>query len=72
LSREQIEELRKHAKSSSKKSISSESGPFNLRSGNPLYSNKFGKFFEITPEKDPQLQDLDIFVSFVEINEVIK
>ncbi|KEH43848.1 vicilin 47 kDa protein [Medicago truncatula] len=71
VSREQIEELRRHAKSSSKRSISSESGPFNLRNRNPLYSNKFGKFFEITPEKNPQLQDLDIFVSSVEINEVI-
>ncbi|XP_004496704.1 vicilin-like [Cicer arietinum] len=69
VSREQIEELSKHAKSSSRKSISSESEPFNLRSRNPIYSNKFGKFFEITPEKSPQLQDLNIFVSCVEINE---
>ncbi|CAK8564937.1 unnamed protein product [Lathyrus sativus] len=69
LSREQIEELSKNAKSSSKKSVSSESEPFNLRSRNPIYSNKFGKFFEITPEKNPQLQDLDILVNSVEIKE---
>nr|7U1H_A Chain A, Allergen Len c 1.0101 [Lens culinaris]7U1H_B Chain B, Allergen Len c 1.0101 [Lens culinaris]7U1H_C Chain C, Allergen Len c 1.0101 [Lens culinaris] len=69
VSREQIEELSKNAKSSSKKSVSSESEPFNLRSRNPIYSNKFGKFFEITPEKNPQLQDLDIFVNSVEIKE---
>ncbi|XP_045832110.1 provicilin-like [Trifolium pratense] len=70
VSREQIEELRRHAKSSSKKSAaSSESEPFNLRNRNPIYSNKFGKFFETNPEKSPQLKDLDISVSSVEINE---
>nr|CAA96513.1 convicilin precursor [Vicia narbonensis] len=70
VSREQVEELKRLAKSSSKKGVSSEFEPFNLRSQNPKYSNKFGKLFEITPEKKyPQLQDLDIFVSSVEINE---
>ncbi|GAU31893.1 hypothetical protein TSUD_270780 [Trifolium subterraneum] len=69
VSREQIEELSKNAKSSSKKSVSSESEPFNLRNRDPIYSNKFGNFFEITPEKNPQLQDLDILVNAVEINE---
>ncbi|XP_058781771.1 vicilin [Vicia villosa] len=69
LSKGQIEELSKNAKSSSKKSISSESEPFNLRSRSPIYSNKFGKFFEITPEKNPQLKDLDIFINSVEIKE---
>ncbi|CAK8573687.1 unnamed protein product [Lathyrus sativus] len=70
VSREQIEELRKLAKSSSKKSLLSELEPVNLRSHSPKYSNKFGKFFEITPEKKyPQLQDLDVSISCVEINE---
>ncbi|KAL5078172.1 hypothetical protein RYX36_017156 [Vicia faba] len=69
LSTGQIEELSKNAKSSSKKSVSSESEPFNLRSRSPIYSNKFGRFFEITPEKNPQLQDLNVFVSSVEIKE---
>ncbi|GAU13370.1 hypothetical protein TSUD_175220 [Trifolium subterraneum] len=69
ISREQIEELSKNAKSSSKKSVSSESEPFNLGNHEPIYSNKFGKFFEITPEKNPQLQDLDILVNAVEIKE---
>ncbi|KAK2404808.1 vicilin seed storage protein [Trifolium repens] len=70
ISREQIEELRRNAKSSSKESASSsESEPFNLRNRNPVYSNKFGKFFETTPENSPQLKDLDISVSSVEINE---
>ncbi|CAI8604653.1 unnamed protein product [Vicia faba] len=70
VSRQQIEELKRLAKSSSKKGVSSELEPFNLRSQNPKYSNKFGKLFEITPEKKyPQLQDLDIFISSVEIKE---
>ncbi|KAL5077855.1 hypothetical protein RYX36_016839 [Vicia faba] len=41
ISRKKIEELNKNAKSSSKKSTSSESEPFNLRSREPIYSNKF-------------------------------
>ncbi|KAL2561963.1 hypothetical protein GLYMA_20G146200v4 [Glycine max] len=69
LSKEQIRQLSRRAKSSSRKTISSEDEPFNLRSRNPIYSNNFGKFFEITPEKNPQLRDLDIFLSSVDINE---
>ena len=70
VSREQIEELSRHAKSSSRRSASSESAPFNLRSREPIYSNEFGNFFEITPEKNPQLQNLDILVNYAEIREV--
>ncbi|KAL2948615.1 hypothetical protein AAZX31_20G134100 [Glycine max] len=55
ISKEQIRQLSRRAKSSSRKTISSEDEPFNLRSHNPIYSNNFGKFFEITPEKNPQL-----------------
>ncbi|XP_020233570.1 beta-conglycinin beta subunit 1 [Cajanus cajan] len=69
LSREQIRELSKHTKSSSRKTISSQDKPFNLRYRGPSYSNKFGKLFEITPEKNPQLQALHLFLSFVELNE---
>lgn len=70
VSREQIEELSKNAKSSSRRSIFSESEPFNLRSREPIYSNKFGNFFEIIPEKNPQLKDLDILINYAEIKEV--
>ncbi|BAT94099.1 hypothetical protein LR48_Vigan02g222900 [Vigna angularis] len=69
LKREQIQELTKHAKSSSKKSLSSEDEPFNLRNQKPIYSNKFGKLYEITPEKNPQLKDLDVFLSSVDMKE---
>ncbi|XP_019434389.1 PREDICTED: conglutin beta 2 [Lupinus angustifolius] len=69
VSKEQIQELRKHAQSSSGKGKPSESGPFNLRSDEPIYSNKFGNFYEITPDRNPQAQDLDISLTFIEINE---
>ncbi|XP_027937581.1 beta-conglycinin beta subunit 1-like [Vigna unguiculata] len=69
LKREQIRELMKHAKSTSKKSLSSQNEPFNLRSQKPIYSNKFGRLHEITPEKNPQLRDLDVFLTSVDMKE---
>ncbi|NP_001304231.1 beta-conglycinin, beta chain-like precursor [Vigna radiata] len=69
LKREQIRELIKHAKSSSRKELSSQDEPFNLRNSNPIYSNKFGRWYEITPEKNPQLKDLDVFISSVDMKE---
>ncbi|CAL0302853.1 unnamed protein product [Lupinus luteus] len=68
VSQEQIQELRKHAQSSSGKGKPSESGPFNLRSNEPVYSNKFGNFYEITPDRNPQVQDLDISLTLIEIS----
>ncbi|KAL5078169.1 hypothetical protein RYX36_017153 [Vicia faba] len=65
--RRSLRDKREH--SQEEDSVSSESEPFNLRSRNPIYSNKFGRFFEITPEKNPQLQDLNVFVNSVEIKE---
>ncbi|QCD85767.1 RmlC-like jelly roll fold [Vigna unguiculata] len=69
LKKEQIRELMKHAKSSSKKTLSSQNEPFNLRNQKPVYSNRFGRLHEITPEKNPQLKDLDVFLSSVDIKE---
>ncbi|WVZ16941.1 hypothetical protein V8G54_009923 [Vigna mungo] len=69
LKREQIRELIKHAKSSSRKELSSQDEPFNLRNSNPVYSNKFGRWYEITPKKNPQLKDLDVFISSVDMKE---
>ncbi|BAT90067.1 hypothetical protein LR48_Vigan08g100900 [Vigna angularis] len=69
LEREQIRELIKHAKSSSRRSLSSQDEPFNLRNRKPIYSNKFGRWYEITPEKNPQLRDLDLFISSVDMKE---
>ncbi|BAT97405.1 hypothetical protein VIGAN_09084200 [Vigna angularis var. angularis] len=69
LKREQIQELMKHAKSSSRKELSSQDEPFNLRNSKPIYSNKFGRWYEMTPEKNPQLKDLDVFISSVDMKE---
>ncbi|OIV89556.1 hypothetical protein TanjilG_19233 [Lupinus angustifolius] len=71
VSKEQIQELRKHAQSLSGKGKPSKSGPFNLRSNEPIYSNKFGNFYEITPDRNPQAQYLDISLTFIDINEAI-
>jgi len=70
LSEDQIRELSKHTKTSSRKTISSKNKPFNLRSGSPIYSNSLGRFYEVTPEKNPQLRDLDLILSFVQMKEV--
>ena len=72
LKREQIRELSRHAKTSSRKALSSKDEPFNLRNHKPIYSNRFGRLYEITPEKNPQLRDLDVFLSSVDIKEVIE
>ncbi|XP_047178511.1 beta-conglycinin beta subunit 2-like, partial [Vigna umbellata] len=69
LKSKQIRELTKHAKSSSRKALSSEDEPLNLRNQKPIYANKFGKLYEITPKKNPQLRDLDVFLSSVDIKE---
>ncbi|XP_014492536.1 beta-conglycinin, beta chain-like [Vigna radiata var. radiata] len=69
LEREQIRELIKHAKSSSRRALSSQDEPINLRNRKPIYSNKFGRWYEITPEKNPQLRDMDMFISSVNMKE---
>lgn len=72
VSKEQIRELSRHAQSSSRIGKPSESGPFNLRSNKPIYSNDFGNFYEISPGKNPQLKDLELSLTCAEINEVNK
>uniref|UniRef100_A0A0R0HYM3 Cupin type-1 domain-containing protein n=1 Tax=Glycine max TaxID=3847 RepID=A0A0R0HYM3_SOYBN len=70
LSKEQIRELSKRAKSSSRSTNSFDYEPFYLR-GSQISSNNFGKFYEITPEKNPQLRDFDILLNTVDINELV-
>ncbi|BAT94095.1 hypothetical protein VIGAN_08066600 [Vigna angularis var. angularis] len=67
LSNEKIRELSRKAESSSMKINSFEYKPFDLRSSHPIYSSKLGAFFEITPEKNPHLQELNIFLNYVDI-----
>ncbi|WVY97763.1 hypothetical protein V8G54_029914 [Vigna mungo] len=68
LSNEKIRELSRRAESSSRKINSFEYKPFDLRSSHPIYSNKLGAFYETTPEKNPHLQELNIFLNYVDIN----
>ncbi|KAK6913966.1 Cupin 1 [Dillenia turbinata] len=65
---EQIKALTQHAQSS-KGGKSKGEGPFNLLQSRPVHSNKFGQFFEVTPNDCKDLQDLDSSVSFVKINQ---
>nr|P10562.1 RecName: Full=Canavalin; Flags: Precursor [Canavalia gladiata]CAA29910.1 unnamed protein product [Canavalia gladiata] len=67
--KDQIQEISKHAQSSSRKTLSSQDKPFNLRSRDPIYSNNYGKLYEITPEKNSQLRDLDILLNCLQMNE---
>ena len=73
VSQDLIQQLSRHAKYVPKRRSSSEEAePFNLRSREPIYSNKFGRLYEITPDHNQQLKDLDIFLSLAEIKEVTK
>ncbi|MED6205512.1 hypothetical protein PIB30_018294 [Stylosanthes scabra] len=72
VSKEHIQQLSKHAKWVPKKA--SEEGdistPINLRNNEPVISNNFGRLFEVKPDKkNPQLQDLDMFLTCVEIKQ---
>lgn len=62
-SEEQIRAISQRASSSSTR------GPFNLLKERPLLSNRFGQFFEVTPERFQQLRPLDAAVGFMNINQ---
>ena len=62
--------LSQHAMSSSRRGRSSE-GPISLQRQRPSYSNQFGRFFEASPEKHRQLQDMDVLVNYAEIKRVL-
>ncbi|KAK3042187.1 hypothetical protein RJ639_001307 [Escallonia herrerae] len=66
-SQEQIKALSQHASSSRGRGESR--GPFNLFNERPIYSNKFGQFFEASPNDHEQLKDLDVSVAFMSINQ---
>jgi hypothetical protein len=59
--KEKLKALSQHASSSKHKRSHEGKGPINLlNQRRPLYSNKFGKFFEVTPNDYKQLQVADI------------
>ncbi|PIA50993.1 hypothetical protein AQUCO_01100067v1 [Aquilegia coerulea] len=42
--------------------------PFNLLNQRPTHSNEYGQLYDVTPNDYPQLQDLDVAVSYHKIN----
>jgi hypothetical protein len=61
--KEKLKALSQHASSSKHKRSHEGKGPINLlNQRRPLYSNKFGKFFEVTPNDYKQLQVADILI----------
>ncbi|KAI4345666.1 hypothetical protein L6164_012766 [Bauhinia variegata] len=66
ISKEQIEELSRDAKSSQETSLGI--GPFNLRNFLNPYSNNYGRYWEAHPNLLPQLQEFDVAVCLMELN----
>ncbi|KAH0637167.1 hypothetical protein KY289_037082 [Solanum tuberosum] len=64
-SEEQIRAISEHASQTKGKTL----GPFNLLKEHPLFENKFGQFFEASPERFEQLKNLDISAAFMNINQ---
>ncbi|PIA51252.1 hypothetical protein AQUCO_01100237v1 [Aquilegia coerulea] len=74
-SQEQIRALSRDVSSSRQRSPkwsrhSSQSWrPFNLLNQRPTHSNEYGQLYDVTPNDYPQLQDLDVAVSYHKINQ---
>ncbi|KAK4357123.1 hypothetical protein RND71_022733 [Anisodus tanguticus] len=66
---EQIKAISEHASRSTKQTKGETQGPFNLLKERPLFSSRFGQFFEASPERFQQFRDLDTAVAFMNINQ---
>ncbi|KAK9288675.1 hypothetical protein L1049_017138 [Liquidambar formosana] len=67
---EQIKALSQHASSGRHRWQRGEyRGPFNVLNERPLFSNNFGQLHEASPDEYRQLQDMDVSVSFININQ---
>ncbi|KAK4425648.1 Vicilin Car i [Sesamum alatum] len=67
-SKEQIRALSGQESESSSRGRREESwGPFNLLDEQPLFSNRYGQYFEASPNDYQQLKDLDVSVGFMNI-----
>ncbi|KAK6913968.1 Cupin 1 [Dillenia turbinata] len=67
-SEEQIKALTQQAQSSNGGKWKGK-GPFNLLQSRSVHSNKFGQFFEVTPNDYEQLRDMNSSVSFAKLNQ---
>ncbi|KAI3469600.1 hypothetical protein Pfo_026263 [Paulownia fortunei] len=65
-SKEQIRALSQESESSRGRREESW-GPFNLLNERPLFSNRYGQYFEASPNDYKQLKDLDVSVAFMHI-----
>ncbi|KAK4478106.1 hypothetical protein RD792_017371 [Penstemon davidsonii] len=65
-SKQQIKALTKESKSSKERKEESW-GPFNLLDERPLFSSRYGKFYEANPSNYDHLKDLDVSVAFMNI-----
>ncbi|KAL0284605.1 UNVERIFIED_CONTAM: Vicilin Car i [Sesamum calycinum] len=67
-SKEQIRALSQESEESSRGGREESWGPFNLLDKRPLFSNRYGQYFEASPNDYQQLKDLDVSVGFMNIN----
>ncbi|POO02125.1 Bicupin, oxalate decarboxylase/oxidase [Trema orientale] len=67
-SQEQLRALSQHATSPRRRGRES-SGPISLQQQSPLYSNDYGKFYEVNPEQNKQLKNMDVLVNWAELRQ---
>ncbi|KAF5752254.1 vicilin-like antimicrobial peptides 2-2 [Tripterygium wilfordii] len=65
--KEQLRGLSRHVSSPGATSHDS-NAPFNLLNQRPRYSNEHGQFFEASPEEFKQLQTMDLYVAFSDMD----
>lgn len=70
-SQEQLRSLSQHATSPRRRGRES-SGPISLQNQSPLYSNDHGKFYEVNPDENKQLKNMDVLVNWCELKQVNK
>ncbi|XP_060959631.1 vicilin Jug r 2.0101 [Cannabis sativa] len=68
-SQEQLKALSQHATSPRRRGHESSGPVISLQNQSPRYSNTHGKFYEVTPEQNKQLKDMDVLVSWCELNQ---
>ncbi|KAM3249020.1 vicilin Jug r 2 [Capsicum annuum] len=68
-SEEQIRAISQHASCSIKEKKGETGGPFSVLKERTLIGNRFGQYFEATPDRFQQLRDLDVAVGIMNINQ---
>ncbi|XP_062108267.1 vicilin Jug r 2.0101 [Humulus lupulus] len=68
-SQEQLRSLSQHATSPRRRGRESSGPVISLQNQSPLYSNSHGKFYEVNPQQNKQLKDMDVLVNWCELNQ---